>query len=230
MGKRIKHLRISIHHQDCVTCLASEKFPEIRLEQASQPICLKKKDNQLHYQVLYRLQAPNTPELDEYIKALRNSKDVIELHVLRKEGTEAIIMPVVRAPNLSYDTFLKHNVICSSPVVTEKGYERYDAISTDPNQLKKMLEELSDIGQMKILRIADYEKIEKEVKLTRKQEEALNLALTHGYYRWPRKITLDDLASMQNISRRSFQERLRRAESHVFPHLLKKILKTNTNG
>jgi predicted DNA binding protein len=87
-----------------------------------------------------------------------------------------------------------------------------------------MLSELSEIGQLKLLRIGDYEKSESELNLTKKQEEALGLAFTQGYYNWPKKVTLEELAIMSNISRRSLQERLRRAEAKLFPPFLEKTL------
>jgi predicted DNA binding protein len=155
---------------------------------------------------------------------VKRSKRVRGIDVLRRTDTEALFLIKVKATS-SYDTVLKSNVICTSPVMTEGGYESYDVLLTDPSGMKKLMGELSDIGQMKILRIGDYEKSpDPPVRLTAKQQDALSLALAQGYYKWPKKVGLDDLAAMQDISRRSFQERLRRAEANVFPYLLEKIL------
>ncbi|MFH1470484.1 MAG: helix-turn-helix domain-containing protein [Candidatus Micrarchaeota archaeon] len=223
MGKYLKHIKVSVHHQDCPTCLASEKFPEIKLEQASEPSILQGKGKQKNYQLLFNAVAPDRKSLEDYLSSVKNSKRVREVDVLKRSEKEALFLIKVKATS-SYDTVLKSNVICTSPVMTEGGYENYDVLLTDPDAMKKLLNELSDIGQMKILRIGDYQKADEHVRLTTKQKEALTLALAQGYYRWPKKVGLEDLAAMQNISRRSFQERLRRAESNVFPYFLEKYL------
>ncbi|MFH1448050.1 MAG: helix-turn-helix domain-containing protein [Candidatus Micrarchaeota archaeon] len=222
MGKRIKYLKVSIYHQGCSASKTSEKFPEIRLEQASPVTYLRKKKNQVDYQLLWNIYAPDKQELDKYLKALRDSEGIISIEVLKRTDTEALVLWTTRAPSSSYDSVLKSNIMYSSPVTVERGYEIHNVLSTHPDHMKKMLGELSNIGQMKILRIGDYEKSEIPIKLTKKQEESLNLAFTQGYYRWPKKVTLEDLASMQDLSRRSFQERLRRAESKLFSHYLRK--------
>ncbi len=229
MGKYLKHIKVSVYHQDCPTCIASEKFPEIKLEQASEPSILHGKGKQKNYQLLFNAVAPDRKSLQDYLNSVKHSKRVRGLDVLRRTDTEALFLIKVNATS-SYDTVLKSNVICTSPVMTEAGYENYEALLTDPNAMKKLLHELSDIGQMKIRRIGDYEQSSgAPVKLTAKQQEALSLALAQGYYKWPKKVGLDDLAAMQNISRRSFQERLRRAEANVFPYFLEKYLGMKKN-
>jgi len=45
------------------------------------------------------------------------------------------------------------------------------------------------------------------------------------YYSWPRGATLEKLARAAKVSRRSIQERLRRAESKLLPFVLKDYLK-----
>jgi len=52
----------------------------------------------------------------------------------------------------------------------------------------------------------------------------LKQALAYGYYEWPKKATLTDLAQKTGIPRRTFQERLRKAESKMFPQMLKEFI------
>lgn len=51
--------------------------------------------------------------------------------------------------------------------------------------------------------------------LTEKQSTALNLAKQNGYYDYPHKITIEELAKIMKISRTTFQEHLRKAERKV---------------
>lgn len=58
-----------------------------------------------------------------------------------------------------------------------------------------------------------------EYDLTPKQMQALMVALTQGYYTWPRKMNLNELAAVSGIKRRTIQENLRRAEAKIFRRL-----------
>jgi len=63
-------------------------------------------------------------------------------------------------------------------------------------------------------------------KLSEKQRDALYLALEAGYYSFPRKADLKDLAKATRVSIPTFQEHLRRAEVKVMPLLAPKYLKS----
>lgn len=225
MGRYIKQLKVSVHHQGCSACLSSEKFPEITLEQACPPSYLRKREHQVDYEILYRVYAPTKGDLDSYLKALKGLKGVTLLEVLKRWDNEALILVRTKDSSSSYSKVLQSNVICSSPVIIKNGFEQYEVVSTDPDQMRRMLSELSDVGQMKVLRIGDFERLHTGLKLTRKQEEALELAFSQGYYKWPKRVTLEELAATQNISRRSLQERLRRAEAKLMPHFLEQLIK-----
>ena len=57
-------------------------------------------------------------------------------------------------------------------------------------------------------------------ELTDKQKEVLELAIKSGYYDYPRKIELRDLAKQLKISLSTYREHLRIAERKVMPNLL----------
>ena len=56
-------------------------------------------------------------------------------------------------------------------------------------------------------------------KLTKKQKDAITLALSHDYYSFPRKTDLEKLAKIMSVSRVTFQEHLRKAETKLLPSL-----------
>jgi predicted DNA binding protein len=55
------------------------------------------------------------------------------------------------------------------------------------------------------------------VSLTSKQRLALELALSHGYYKFPRLISVLELSKIAGVSFSTFQQHLRKAESKVLP-------------
>jgi predicted DNA binding protein len=54
-------------------------------------------------------------------------------------------------------------------------------------------------------------------RLSNKQREAYLLAVEKGYYAFPRKADLQDLAKLMKISVSTFQEHLRKAEEKIMP-------------
>jgi len=57
--------------------------------------------------------------------------------------------------------------------------------------------------------------------LTEKQKRALDLAIQHGYYGYPRGIEIDKMAKMMKVSYSTFQFHLRNAEKKVIPYISK---------
>lgn len=60
-------------------------------------------------------------------------------------------------------------------------------------------------------------------KLSPKQKEAIELAVKHGYYQYPRKINLEKLAEISGVKRQTYQENLRRAERKLIPFLTESL-------
>jgi len=56
---------------------------------------------------------------------------------------------------------------------------------------------------------------------TDKQLEALKIAYKEGYYRYPRKLTIPQLAKSIKRSYSTFQENLRKAENKLIDHFLR---------
>nr|WP_256335722.1 helix-turn-helix domain-containing protein [Halopenitus persicus] len=56
--------------------------------------------------------------------------------------------------------------------------------------------------------------------LSEGQQRALTLAVNSGYYEIPRGATTSEIADQMGVSRRTFEEHLRRAENKVVKNLL----------
>jgi len=59
--------------------------------------------------------------------------------------------------------------------------------------------------------------------ITKKQKEALRLAVENGYYNYPKKVELKELAKLMNISYSTYQAHLKKAEGKLIPSMLKNI-------
>ena len=62
-------------------------------------------------------------------------------------------------------------------------------------------------------------------KLTKNQKKAIEIAYNSGYYTYPRKMSLEDLAKIAGIGISTFQEHLRKAEMKLLPVIIENQLK-----
>lgn len=89
----------------------------------------------------------------------------------------------------------------------------WTVVLADYFELKKMLREfLESKINAKILKVV---KLKSQDILTARQEQILKIALETGYFDYPKKITINQLAEKLNISVSNLSEILRRAEKNV---------------
>ncbi|MCX6771669.1 MAG: helix-turn-helix domain-containing protein [Candidatus Micrarchaeota archaeon] len=222
--KKVKAATIGFYHQNCQTSISTEKFPHIRLDEVSPVVYLDRKPGKYDYLLMWNVRAEKPSEVDEYLTYVKRHNDTKRLTVLEKSGSQALILLNAYMPSSSYEKVLQSGTISTSPVLAKDGFETYNVVSPDPKGIKKLAHELEAIGDVKIMRVGDYRSEITGPSLTDKQKDALAVALMSGYYSWPRGVGLVQLAQAAKISRRSMQERLRRAEAKLFPHLVKGYL------
>ena len=121
----------------------------------------------------------------------------------------------------SFDPLFNPKIIQVKPVVQRTdGFEDWELASWDKKELMKIFTlsiynvKLHSIEKKKTM---DIVLPHLSPNLTRKQKEAIQLAIKHGYYHFPRKIDLVGLAKLCSISRPAFEERLRKAEKKTIP-------------
>src|SRR3989344_1438744 len=73
------------------------------------------------------------------------------------------------------------------------------------------------IKYIKNRKIKNISIIKQNPDLTGKQKEAMGLAIKHGYYEYPRKIDVQDLARESKLSFSTFHAHLRKAEQKLMP-------------
>ncbi|MEM0362266.1 MAG: helix-turn-helix domain-containing protein, partial [Sulfolobaceae archaeon] len=81
------------------------------------------------------------------------------------------------------------------------------------SELRELLNSLIKITKdVKVLKIV---KAERRDAITARQEQILRIALEAGFFDYPRKIALKDLAKKLNMSPSSLSEIIRRAEKNI---------------
>jgi hypothetical protein len=119
------------------------------------------------------------------------------------------------------------------PVTVDlNGYEYWEVSSWKKENLSEFIsnikKEFSDVKILKIKEttLSDLYYSHLAPPLTKQQRRALELAVEHNYYGFPRKTSLKKLAKAMNVSLPTFQEHLRKAEEKIMPHLVKLLPKT----
>jgi len=102
------------------------------------------------------------------------------------------------------------------PTTLKNGMHKIEFL-IDKNQLKSLKKGLTNI---KILKIADSYKT--NTKITERQEEILWKAYSFGYFKYPREITLTNLAKLLKISKATLSQTLRIVENKAIKMLLEK--------
>lgn len=167
----------------------------------------------------------------EFIKSLEKDKFIRKIEVKKDLINCLITKPVTFSSKRKENVFYSLGLIHIKPVFTnEEGIEYWELGCWD----RKPLQEISKIARKlyngKILSFKELKVSESDFlffslypKLTQKQKEAFMLALENGYYEFPRKIELKELAKIMKSSYTTLQFHLRKAERKIMNSVGSKI-------
>jgi len=226
---------IGVYHKGCWGSESTLKFPQISMREVG-PISIdetkekSKEGNKLALSANWQVSFPSKKVFDDYISELKKFKMIKSVKIISESEKQALINTVWENKNSSYSIVLKNHCLYTSQPIQEQGYEKYEIITDDPEKITKVMEGLDCIGDVKVFSITRLEKKQNRYKLTEKQLHALSIALNNGYYTWPRKLNLGEVAAISGMKRRTFQENLRKAEVKIFPHVIKQLFSTREGG
>lgn len=156
-------------------------------------------------------------------KDLKNQPEHIESEI---NGDFIII--TTKQPLFSEPVY-NPKIIRPNPVIINKdGFHIWDLASFNRKDLEKVIEFTEKYLNAKILsfkqeKISNISFTKIFPDLTENQKKAMELAINNGYYDYPKKTTLPQLAKKMKISYSTFQAHLKKAEGKVFPHILKEL-------
>jgi len=216
---KFRKATIGVRHKGCWGSLCTLRFPDIVMKEKG-PINVEKIHGGVRLSATWDVCFKNKREFRTFLKHLRTYKMIKEMKIISQGENNALLKTIWLSRKSSYDVVLKNNCLYTSPVIQRDGYEVYDVITENPKELIKLMENLEDIGEARLFSVGRLTK-QSPFKLTEKQSNAIQLALGHKFYDWPRKVSLDEISAMIGMKRRTFQENLRKAEAKLFPHLIK---------
>lgn len=167
----------------------------------------------------------------KFIDVLENMPQVKDIKILEKKARCCSLILIKDFCDF-YDKIMSKKILVLTPYIMSKGLRKFIAVVPERSELdtfNKMLEEhgrVIDKERLSFEQAISY--LEKNVvlvdlnsMLTPKQLEILDLAYRCGYYDWPRKIKLDEISKLMNISKTTVCEHLRRAELKILKFILK---------
>ena len=216
---KLRKATIGVRHKGCWGSLCTLEYPNIVMEEKG-PINVEKVKEGVKLSATWDVKFKDEKEFNKFLKSL-DKYDMLKLvKVISLHEYHALLKTEWINKSSSYETVLKNNCLYTSPVIQRDGFEVYDIITEEPKKVVKLIEKLDVIGEVKVFEIGRVMHEKPSFNLTDKQSRALQIAVSHNFYDWPRKVSLDEISAMVGMKRRTFQENLRKAEAKVIPQLV----------
>jgi predicted DNA binding protein len=218
------YLKFKLKHDDCIFAPLVEKY-DLSIEFF--PLKQNMKGNSLYTSAIH-IAKGDEKNIKKYLRDLKKSSRVIEMEVSK----EIIFTLTKEATNKeSYEAIYNTKILYITPGYnTPDGYEGWEVASWSRKPLEnliKVMEKAKNVTHFEVLRFEESGLEEVYIlqlfpNLPKKQREAIELAYKFGYYKYPKKTNLDKLAKIARVSKQTFQENLKKAESRLMPLLLRK--------
>lgn len=180
----------------------------------------------------FTLYGDSSTEVEALVEATKNSRltnSVIELRErCDQTGSISVLGEFSRKLFVEYDTDYsvntaigEHGFIREEPIHIHDGWEYWPVFfSGDRPQMEDRLKDLrnqmdADVTITRGGGTSRTEDVWRVDNLSEGQREAFELARRRGYYEWPRNISARELADEMDISKTTFLEHLRKAESKL---------------
>lgn len=110
--------------------------------------------------------------------------------------------------------------------IASDGWEYWEVACLDRAELNRLVEAATafyhgEIFSVRSEKLRNVTSLELAPDMSEKQAEAVRLAFKEGYYNYPRKLTIPQLARMVKRSYSTFQENLSKAENKIVGHFMK---------
>lgn len=219
-------LQLKIWHPNCWTLQVTDQVPAGLIADGVYLVDSKVKTHLVSY-------ADRTEDIDELIEAARDSPLTESVAVMEKNYDFGIrrsppgnatreLLVTYEPPNSIHDAFVSNGFIPDEPIRVKDGYEYWTVIHN--GRRTDVTERLDEIREEKDAEIDIWGIEETDIlqgsgaqfdELSERQREILQLARREGYYTWPRKISVTELAEGTDLSQATVLEHLRKAEAKL---------------
>lgn len=215
------HLKFKAKHSDCIY---APKIIKLKINTFFYPLGSYKKDRFI-FSSLIQIVNGNEREIRTYEKYLKKHKLMVQVE---RSGNIIFSLSRHNIKQVEYTALYNPELFYPLPGTYDKeGFEIIEITSWNRRALENVIKLIKNAKTTTYFEILKFKKeMIKEIylpklfpKLSKKQQEAFNLAVKNGYYKVPKQITLEKLAEIMKISKPTLQEHLRKAESKLIPLL-----------
>ncbi len=213
------NLRFKVLNKDSIYTLITSNF---NVEDYLYPVDYFRKGNKIYTLGIHHLKGKDI-EKRKFFNEFKKNKKVREIE---RNGDR--IIALISEEEKFYELLFAQELYHIRPVIIKNGYEEWDVCSFNRKILENLIKEIEkwkdkflEFELIKLSRV-DYGEIyfpKIMPSLPDKQKKAFELALKRGYYNWPRKVNLGNLAREMKVSVSTFHENLRKTESKLMPFL-----------
>ena len=213
----------------CPTVDVSERFPE--LSYYTNPIYSDEKND---YSIRDDVFVGRANDIKSAMKMLDKHEKVLEVIPLSKSDNSCRFLLKTQYSHSATSVWLKTRCLPVGVVKDVAGRENGTFVSDDKKRLHEFYKGLREEGEARLKKmkkqktsLADPYEIIKIFslknsnlltrQLSEKQLEVYSHACRKGYYDWPRKITIEEIAKNFGLDESTAREHLRKAERKLMP-------------
>jgi len=216
------YLKFKYKHSDC---FSAPKLQELNLNVSHYYLGNYVKGNYVYTSAIQYLEGEEK-NIRKYVRYLKTHKDVVKIETYG----DIVFLQIKHKKSLSlYRAIYDPIFIYPAPAYLGKdGFEIIEVACWDKKPLSELIDSIEKNKTTEHFEILSFvEKKTDEIYIARllphlpeKQNKAIRLAYQLGYYKFPRKISLDKLAEIAKVSKPTFRENLRKAEEKLIPKLI----------
>jgi len=155
----------------------------------------------------------------KFVKSLKKTKGIFYL-----EENGDFLIGSAKEPLWSKPIYSQNIIFLEPALISQNGNETIVIGAFEKKYINNFIKTMERVRSVKIhyiqkKKINSVSIIKTNPNLTEKQRRAMDLALKHGYYKSPRKISVQELAKIAEKSFATFQVHLRKAEEKLIPSL-----------
>jgi predicted DNA binding protein len=158
-----------------------------------------------------------------FIKDVKKQPELVKIEV-----NNDFVIAITKQPLFTEPAYSPRIIRLNPVVINKSGFHIWELASFDRGLLTRVINFAIKYFDAKILKFKQ-EKISNISfarllpELTKNQKKALEIAINSGYYLYPKKIKMEELARKMNISYSTFQAHLKKAEGKILPHIYREL-------
>ena len=151
-------------------------------------------------------------EIDEIIEDIKRQEHICKVDI-SPSPDGGVLGSVVTKKCVACQALTGSNCFLTSAVTNRDGHVEWKLITGEKGSLLDLIDKLEGTGCE--VELKKCTQLTKRAQLTKRQEEIIHIAFEKGYFDMPKKITIEELAKIFQVSTSTLAEILQRGERKI---------------